>query len=152
MTIAITLHLLATVIWVGGMFFAHMALRPSAAEVLEAPLRLTLMSTTLGRFFHWVWAVVVVIPLTGYWLIFSVFGGMANVGLHVHIMSTLGWLMVALFVFLYLGPYRRMRAAVETGDFPGAAARLALIRKIITVNLSLGLVEVVLGTGRYWLH
>ena len=37
MAIAIPLHLLAAVIWVGGMFFAYMALRPVAASLLEPP-------------------------------------------------------------------------------------------------------------------
>ena len=44
MAIAIALHLLAAVIWVGGMFFAYMALRPAAASLLEPPLRLPLWS------------------------------------------------------------------------------------------------------------
>lgn len=42
MTLAITLHLLATVIWVGGMFFAYMALRPVAGSLLKPPNRQTL--------------------------------------------------------------------------------------------------------------
>ncbi len=28
------IHLLATVVWVGGMFFAYVILRPTAAEIL----------------------------------------------------------------------------------------------------------------------
>ena len=37
MGIAITLHLLSVVVWVGGMFFAYLALRPALAghDVLE---------------------------------------------------------------------------------------------------------------------
>ena len=52
--LAITLHLLAAVIWVGGMFFAYMALRPATGS-LEPSIRLTLWSQTLKRFFPWVW-------------------------------------------------------------------------------------------------
>ena len=36
-SIWLLVHLLGVIVWVGGMFFAHMALRPSAAEVLEPP-------------------------------------------------------------------------------------------------------------------
>jgi len=42
LAIAITLHTLSAVIWVGGMFFAHFALRPAANHLLEPPLRLFL--------------------------------------------------------------------------------------------------------------
>lgn len=39
MPLAITLHVLSAVVWVGGMFFAWMALRPVAASLLEPPPR-----------------------------------------------------------------------------------------------------------------
>ena len=42
MAIAITLHVIAAILWVGGMFFAWMVLRPVAAGQLEPPARLTL--------------------------------------------------------------------------------------------------------------
>lgn len=32
MSLALALHVLAVVVWVGGMFFAYMTLRPVAAE------------------------------------------------------------------------------------------------------------------------
>ena len=48
--LAISLHGISAVIWVGGMFFAYMALRPVAASLLAPPERLNLWSKTLGRF------------------------------------------------------------------------------------------------------
>ena len=36
--LAITLHLLAAVIWVGGMFFAYIAMRP-AAQFLDPAMQ-----------------------------------------------------------------------------------------------------------------
>ena len=42
MALALALHVIAAVIWVGGMLFAHMMLRPVAAAQLEPPQRLTL--------------------------------------------------------------------------------------------------------------
>jgi len=69
MSVTITLHSLAAIIWVGGMFFAYMALRPSAAEVLEPPLRLTLWAKVFSKFFPWVWASIVVLFGTGYWMV-----------------------------------------------------------------------------------
>jgi len=46
-----TVHVLAIVVWIGGMVFAHFFLRPAVAT-LEAPVRLRLMHDVLGRFFQ----------------------------------------------------------------------------------------------------
>ena len=91
MFIAITLHLLAVVIWVGGMFFAYMALRPAAASLLEPPQRMPLWVGTFARFFPWVWTAVILLPVTGYWMIFTVFGGFQSLALYIHIMQGLGF-------------------------------------------------------------
>jgi uncharacterized membrane protein len=55
MAFGIAIHALAAVLWVGGMFFAYMVLRPSAGP-LEAPVRLQLWDRVFSRFFPWVWA------------------------------------------------------------------------------------------------
>ncbi|MBL0291760.1 MAG: CopD family protein [Betaproteobacteria bacterium] len=141
-------HLLAVVVWVGGMFFAHMALRPSLA-LLEPPLRLPLMAATLGRFFGWVAAAVAAIVGSGWGLIAGT-GGMAAAGLHVHLMTVLGLVMAAVFVFIRVVPYPRLVAAAARQDWPRAAAALATIRRLVALNLALGLVTIgvaVLGRG-----
>jgi uncharacterized membrane protein len=96
----ITLHILSTIIWVGGMFFAHFILRPSAIEVLEPPLRLTLWVSVFKRFFFWVWIASIMLPITGYWMIFGIFGGMANTGIYIHIMSLTGLIMLAIYSYI----------------------------------------------------
>lgn len=149
MSIAITLHLLAVVVWVGGMFFAYMALRPAAA-LLEPPQRLPLWSQTFARFFPWVWAAVILLLVTGYWMILNVFGGFAGLALYIHIMQAVGILMMLLFLHVYFAPYRRLRKAVRSGDFATAGTQLAVIRKLIGLNLILGLALIVVASsGRY---
>ena len=150
MVIAVSLHLIAAVIWVGGMFFAYMALRPVAANLLEPPLRLPLWSETFARFFPWVWVSVFTLIVTGLWMVFSVYGGFGKVGLHIHLMTGLGALMILLFAHVFFSPYRRMKQALAVKDVPEAGRRLAQIRIIIAINLSLGLiVTVIAGAGRY---
>jgi uncharacterized membrane protein len=152
MGLAITLHVLAAVIWVGGMFFAYMALRPVAAARLEPPQRLPLWGGVFSRFFPWVWTAITLLLVTGYWMVFAVFGGMGQIGVHVHLMQGLGILMMLLYLHMYFAPYRRFRAALAAGDLAEAGRRLARIRQIFAVNLTLGLIVVVVGTGgRYWL-
>ncbi len=153
MPVAITLHMLSAVVWVGGMFFAYMALRPAAASVLEPPQRLPLWSKTFARFFPWVWAAVVILPASGYWMIFEVFEGMQNVGVYIHVMQGIGIVMILIFLHLYFAPYQRLNKAIAAGDWPAAARQLSTIRRLVGTNLILGLTTVAVASGgAYWLN
>ena len=48
-------------------------------------------------------------------------------------------------------PYRRMKQAIAAGDLPTAGAKLAQIRMIIGVNLSLGLIVIAVASGGRYL-
>lgn len=144
--ILMALHALAAVIWVGGMFFAYVALRPAAAALSVAE-RLALWSQVLGRFFLWVWLAIVTLIVTGYWLTFGVFGGMDSVGMHVHIMQGLGWIMFLAFAHLFFAPWRRLRRGLETGALEAAQRSLNQIRIIVAINLVLGLIVVLIAAG-----
>jgi uncharacterized membrane protein len=150
MTVLVALHTLAAVVWVGGMFFAYMVLRPSAGP-LEPPLRLALWARVFGRFFPWVWASIAVLLASGYAMLFLGFGGFAGAGLHIHIMQATGILMMLLFLHLFFAPWRKLSRAVEQDALPDAAAALNQIRRIVAVNLVLGLITVAAGAGgRFW--
>ncbi|WP_456412869.1 CopD family protein [Thiolapillus sp.] len=151
MNIAIPLHVLSVVIWVGGMFFAYVALRPAAVSVLEPPLRLRLWTEVFGRFFPWVWACVILILGSGYWMIFSVYGGMGALALHVHIMFSLGLVMMLVFFYVYFLPYRALKRATAGEDWPAGGKALGSIRRLIGFNLALGMLTVIVSTGGvYW--
>ena len=149
-SISLILHALSAVVWVGGMFFAHQVLRPAAATLEPGP-RLALWSRVLGRFFAWVFAAVILLLLSGYTMVFAVFGGFAKIGFHIHLMQGIGILMVLLFLHLYFAPWRRFRAAVARQDWAEGGRQLGQIRTIVTVNLVLGIIVVAIGSsGRYW--
>jgi len=145
-----TLHTLAAVVWVGGMFFAHLILRPSL--MIEPPAtRLGVWTRVFPRFFMWVWLAIAVLPATGYIMVYVDFGGFAAAGRHVELMHALSWVMIALFAFMVSKPYRALQAAVAAGDWPSGAQHLATMRRIVTTNLILGLVVIVAGvSGRFW--
>jgi uncharacterized membrane protein len=151
MPLSITLHLLAAVIWVGGMFFAWTILRPVAATLLEPPLRLPLWAKVFGRFFPWVWASVLVLPLTGYWLIFQRFGGLSEAPLYTHLMQAGGWLMILIFLHVFFAPYSRLRDAVARADFATAGKHLAQIRRLVGINTMIGILTVAIAAGGRYL-
>ncbi|MEX2453838.1 MAG: CopD family protein [Rhodospirillaceae bacterium] len=150
MTISLAVHALAAIVWVGGMFFAIMVLRLAAGE-LEPPVRAPLWGRVFAKFFPWVWMAVILLPLSGYALIFGVWGGFAGLPMHVHVMQGLGWIMIAVYLHLWFAPYKRFRAAVEAKDFPAAGRNLNQIRLLVTANLWIGLANAAIGaSGRYW--
>lgn len=150
MALPITLHILAAIIWVGGMFFAYVCLRPAAAQLLEPPQRLPLWCHSLSRFFRWVWVTIALLLLTGHWMI-ALFGGMGSVGPHVHIMLASGYLMVALFTYLFCVPYKGLKEGVGSEQWPLAATSLNRIRMIVGTNLILGLLTATVATGGRYL-
>ncbi len=149
-TFALGLHLFAALVWVGGMFFAIMVLRLAAGE-LQPPVRLPLWGRVFAKFFPWVWMAVILLPLTGYLMIFSVWGGFSGLPLHIHLMHGIGLIMILIYLHLWFAPYKRFKNFLAEGDIPSAGANLNQIRIMVTVNLVIGLISSVIGsTGRYW--
>lgn len=148
--ILLAVHILAATTWVGGMFFAHFFLRP-AARTLEMEQRITLWFNVLSRFFSWIWGVVIALPLSGYALLFTVFGGLEHAGPHIVIMQFLGWTMIILFAFLFFSCFRKMTRMVKRRLIPEAAIYLDHIRILVSINLLLGIgTMAIAATGRYW--
>lgn len=142
-----TLHLLAALIWVGGMFFAWMVLRP-ATGMLQAPERLTLWLEVFRRFFVWVWIAVVALPITGVGMLHMGFSGFDGAPRYVHVMIGLYLAMLALFLRIQALQLPAMRRAVQAQDWSAAGASLGRIRRLVAFNLLLGLAVVVLAAAR----
>lgn len=137
-------HVLATVIWVGGMFFAHQCLRPAVlASLEEPPKRLALWHAVFGRFFPWVWVCVILLLVTGQGMIMKL-GGTATMPPHIHVMAGIGYLMAVIYAYLYFVPYAALRQEVAAKNWPAAGAALNRIRMLVGTNLSLGLINIVL--------
>ncbi len=150
MAIAVTLHLLGVIVWVGGMFFAHMVLRGALNKVLEPQDRLPLMLKVFDGFFPWVWVSVILVLASGYWMLFIAYE--AETRLWLSLMSVVGTLMAAIFVFIYTIPYHQLSRALKAHDMPKAVAAITLIRQLILTNLSLGLLTTVIAVvGKYGL-
>ncbi len=142
----LALHVLGAVVWVGGMFFAHMMLRPGAAT-LEPAVRLALWRRVLGRFFVWVWLSVIVLLASGFAMLPVDFGSITVVPAYVRVMMTLGVVMTILYLYVYISPWQEFRRAVGNTDWAAAQRSLGQIRRVVGVNLILGLITVAVGGG-----
>lgn len=144
------LHVLAAVIWVGGLFFAYMMLRPAAAG-LAAPTRLGLWLTVLHRFFRWVWAAVITLIVTGNLQIIAIFGSYRFAPAYVHWMHALGLLMTAVFLYAWFSPWRRLKRDIGEQQWDAGIAELGRLRHAVVINLLLGVATIVIATaGRFF--
>lgn len=143
-----SLHLLAALIWVGGMFFAWMILRPAMLAALEGPARLTLWVEVFQRFFVWVWVAVAVLAITGVGMMHLRFSGFETAPRYVQVMIGGGIVMFALFLRIQALLLPELRTAVQAQDWPAGAAVLARIRRLVGVNLLLGVAVVLVASTR----
>ena len=131
------LHVMGVVVWVGGMFFAHMALRPSV-QSLAPPERLPLLAATLSRFIAWVAVAIVAIVASGIAMIVM----LDRVALYVHAMTAIGLAMMVVYAYIVAVPLRILRGGVAARDWPRAGLAMQRIRQLVAVNLVLGIVVI----------
>jgi uncharacterized membrane protein len=137
--VALFLHLIAVVVWIGGMVFAHFCLRPSLADV-SPQLRLPLIEAVFGRFFGWVGAAVIVILISGGFLLTRFGGGHAPWPLN--LMAALGIVMMLVFGHLRFAVFPRVRRAVQAQVWPEGARAVNMMRRLVLTNLIIGVVTI----------
>ena len=142
------LHVLAALIWVGGMFFAWMVLRPAAVATLQAPERLGLWNDVLPRFFRWVWLAVVVLPVSGFAMLHLRQQGIESAPQYVQVMMGLYLVMLSLFLRIQLLLLPGLSKAVASADWPQGGSVLGKIRKLVGLNLLIGMLLVSLAGAR----
>jgi uncharacterized membrane protein len=130
------LHLLAAMFWLGGMATIVFCVRPAALAVLAAPQPITLLHATLARFLKYVALAMALLLLTGIHL-YGLRGGIgARWG--VHVMAFGGIVMMLIYGHIRFAAFKRLDAVVNTQTWAEAKPALDLIRKMVLVNLALG--------------
>jgi uncharacterized membrane protein len=140
--VALFLHLFAMAVWLGGMVFAHFCLAPSLAD-LTPQARLPVVAAALGRFFNWIGVAVIVLLLTGVFLM-GEFGGI-HAPWPLHAMAGLGVLMMLVFGHVRFAEYPRIQRAVQAERWPDGARVVAKVRALVLLNLVLGTAVVALA-------
>lgn len=136
---ALFLHLLGVAVWIGGMVFAHFCLRPALSD-LTPQLRLPLWESVFARFSNWVGAAVLVILITGGFLLMEFGGGHAVWTLHA--MAGLGIVMMLIFGHICFAVFPRVRRAVQAQNWPDGARAVGTVRRLVVINLVLGIVTI----------
>jgi len=135
------IHLLAVLIWIGGMFFAYVVLRQATKEALDLPQRMRLWASVLRLFFKWVWVAVGVILITGFYLIY-LYGGIAHVSRYIHVMLALGLVMMVIHGYMFFTCYVPFSLHVAKKRWKEAGEPLGKMGTLVAINFALGLLTV----------
>jgi uncharacterized membrane protein len=130
------------------MFFAWMILRPAVIAALEGPVRLKLWLQVFSRFFVWVWCAVIMLPVTGIGMININFSGFQTAPRYVQVMIGLYVVMVALFLRISTLNLPELRKAVAAEQWPEGVAALGKIRRLVGINLLIGIAVVAIAAAR----
>ena len=138
------LHLVAGIVWMGGMTFMLFALRPAALSVLDAQARAVLMGQVWKRFYILVLLSIVALFTTGTHLYTATFRaakmatGAGSVPVGWNVMLVLGLAMMLIFGHIYFAGFKKYKRAVASGEWPLAAKAAGLIHTMTLINVTLG--------------
>lgn len=138
------LHLVAGVIWLGGMTFMLLALRPAVMAQMEPQPRARLMASIWGRFFPVVLGSILVLFFTGMNLYTTAFRaiktatGAGSVPLGWNLMVIAGLVMMLVFGHIFFAGFRKFKRALVQNDWPIVAATSTQIHRLMIVNFVLG--------------
>ncbi|NVO07477.1 MAG: hypothetical protein HXX19_16855 [Rhodoferax sp.] len=143
------LHLVAAILWMGGMAFMLLALRPAAVSVLQPPERVQLMVAVMRRFFAVVGVSIAALLVSGTPMYTTMFratreaSGQGSVPLGWNLMLVLGLLMMLVFGHLFFVGYARFKRAALAKDWPLAGKAALLIHRLVITNFVLGWIAIV---------
>ena len=139
------LHVIAAVVWVGGMIAMRFAAHQAFLEIGEPSKRLPVVSKALKRLFLLVMPFVLILAATG--AVLTIGYGIKHTDFHylTHIKEGI-W--TVMFINLVAMMIRRAKAdrAMDSGDYKKAGELLGLIgRFMVPVNIALGMAAIVVG-------
>jgi uncharacterized membrane protein len=148
-TIAFPLHVLAAIVFVGGVFSAVTVSHPLARGLSTEPASV-LWQQALGRVFAWAWGSLLLTVATGIILVSLKFGGFSGVPPIHRANMAIGIPAMWLFGYAFFGPWQRYRRAIARGELTAAYRALSGVRVLMGVTLGLALLASVLSAvGRY---
>ena len=143
------LHLIAGIVWLGGMTFMLVALRPAVMAQMEPQPRARLMAMVWGRFFPLVLGAIVVLFTTGTNLYTTTFRsikaatGAGSVPFGWNLMLVAGLAMMLIFCHIFFAGYRKFKRALARDEWAVVATASTQVHRLMVVNFALGWFAVV---------
>jgi uncharacterized membrane protein len=149
MPVVISIHTMATIIWLGGLFFLCVILQKGTRQ-LDLTTGLSLWHQLLSRFFMWGWIGMILILFSGISMIFLEFGGFSGVPPVHRVNMLIGIPAILLYVYLYFQPWQSFRRAMLKGESNVAESSIRRVRLVMSVILALGIIASVVSlAGRF---
>jgi len=153
------LHVLAALIWVGGMIAIRFAVHPNMQCIEDPEVKLGRTLAIMGKFFHIVIPFILLLILTA--VIMAVGLGFRAAAVDeggniisqvaydlyqiVHVKEVIWMVMTANFTWMYF-KRRKAQKLFDAGDLSGAKTVMALIPKVLLpLNIVLGILALWLG-------
>lgn len=148
--LVLAIHILAVIVWLGGMFFLTVVL-DTGASLPDRSAALSSWERALSRFLPWGLLSLGMILATGVTLVFSVFGGYAHIPNIHRVNMLIGIPAIALFVYLCVLPWRRLRRAAFVHDTATVEKTMGQAKILLAIILTLGLLAAFTSAvGRYY--
>jgi uncharacterized membrane protein len=141
-------HQIGAIVWIGSLFFVRLVLLPSTGALKRPMSRMRVRLQAYKRLFRWGWVGLLIVWGSGLWSLKIMEPAMLPT--HVLMMAGMAAAMVLLHLVGFFAFYLNMAAAVEEDRLIRAAKNNYWMRKLIWINLLLGLAATVLGaSGAY---
>jgi uncharacterized membrane protein len=149
MIVALPVHIVAIIVWLGGLFLLTVVLGPTIRE-LAPTASISLWHRVLSRFFVWGSVGLVAIVASGIAIVQLRFGGFSGMPVIHRWNMVVGVPAIALYAYAQIVPWRACCRAIADDDWIVAGKNAAQIRTLLGIVLALGLIaSVVSAAGRF---
>jgi uncharacterized membrane protein len=143
--IADAVHQIGFVILLGSIFFLLFVLRPAARDLATGDERLMVYLRYYKHLFRWAWIALLLLWLSGT-------GKMLTLDIHnlppqVGLMAGAGAVTTVLTLLAHFAFYHQMDEAIFEQHWPRAARRGSRVRRVMALNLLIGLMLIVAGVA-----
>jgi len=144
-TLIIFLHVISSIIWIGGMIVIRFAVHYSMQNIEDPKIKLGRTLEFLKRFFSMVIPSIILLLITAIIMILAL--GFKGTELYKFVIAKeIIWsIMTIIFIVIYM-KRNKAQKAFDEGDFASAKNQLTPLAKyLIPINIILGLIAVILG-------
>lgn len=143
--IADAAHQIGFVILLGGIFFMLFALRPASRDLDTGEERILVYFRYYKSLLRWIWFALLLLWVSGVSKILAM--DIQHLPLKVGLMAGAGAVMTVLTLLAHFAVYYEMDEAIYAAHWPRAARRGSRLRKIMALNLLIGLMLIVVGVA-----